>query len=42
MKYAVGMGSGAMIYMRSFAKIGAVIQKLIMCGFTDNMVITYA
>jgi hypothetical protein len=28
-KYAVEMGSGAMIYIPSFIKIGSVIQKLI-------------
>jgi hypothetical protein len=28
MKYAVEMGSGAMIYIRSFIKIGSDIQKL--------------
>jgi hypothetical protein len=29
MKYAVEMGSGAMIYIPSFIKIGSGIQKLI-------------
>jgi hypothetical protein len=29
MKYAVKMGSGAMIYIPSFMKIGSGIQKLI-------------
>jgi hypothetical protein len=29
MKYAVEMGSGAMIYIPSFRKIGSGIQKLI-------------
>jgi hypothetical protein len=29
MKYAVEMGSGAMIYLPSFIKIGSCIQKLI-------------
>jgi hypothetical protein len=29
MKYAVGLGSGAMIYIPSFIKIGSGIQKLI-------------
>jgi hypothetical protein len=29
MKYAVEMGSGAMIYIPSFIKIGSVIRKLI-------------
>jgi hypothetical protein len=31
MKYAVEMGSGAIIYIPSFIKIGSSIQKLI-CG----------
>jgi F0F1-type ATP synthase alpha subunit len=30
MKYAVEMGSGAMIYIPSFIKIGSGIQKLIL------------
>jgi hypothetical protein len=29
MKYAVEMGSGAMIYIPSFVKIGSGIQKLL-------------
>jgi hypothetical protein len=29
MKYAIEMGSGAMIYIASFIKIGSGIQKLI-------------
>jgi hypothetical protein len=29
MKFAVGMGPGAMIYIASFIKIGLRIQKLI-------------
>jgi hypothetical protein len=29
MKYAIGMGSGAMIHIPSFIKIGSGIQKLI-------------
>jgi hypothetical protein len=29
MNYAVKMGSGAMIYIPSFIKIGSAIQKLI-------------
>jgi hypothetical protein len=29
MKYAVEMGSGAMMYILSFIKIGSAIQKLI-------------
>jgi hypothetical protein len=36
MKYAVEMGSGAMIYIPSFIKIGSAIQKLI-GGTTDSM-----
>jgi hypothetical protein len=32
------MGSGAVIYVQSFIKIGSGIQKLIM-GYTDSMVI---
>jgi hypothetical protein len=36
MKYAVEMGSGAMIYIQSFIKIGSGIQKLMGGGFTDT------
>jgi hypothetical protein len=36
MKYAVEIGSGAMIYTPSFIKIGSGIQKL-MGGYTDSM-----
>jgi hypothetical protein len=32
MKYAVEMGSGAMIYIPSFIKIGSGIQKLMRGG----------
>jgi hypothetical protein len=32
MKYAVEMGSGAMIYIPSFMKIGSGIQKLMGVG----------
>jgi hypothetical protein len=32
MKYAVEMGSGAMIYIPSFIKIGSGIQKLLRGG----------
>jgi hypothetical protein len=35
MKYTVGMGSGAMIYVPSFIKIGSGIQKLVR-GETDT------
>jgi hypothetical protein len=35
MKHAVEMGSGAMIYITSFIKIGSSIQKLIR-GYTDT------
>jgi hypothetical protein len=38
MKCAVEMGSGAMIYIPSFAKIGSAIQKWLR-GFTDSLVI---
>jgi hypothetical protein len=36
MKYAVEMGSGAMIYIPSFIKIGSGIQKIIEGGLTDT------
>jgi hypothetical protein len=38
MKYAVEMGSGAMIYIPSFIKIGSDIRKLISGGrgYTDT------
>jgi hypothetical protein len=44
MKYAVEMGSGAMIYILSFIKIGSAIPKLIggdtqTHKHTDSMVI---
>jgi hypothetical protein len=42
MKYAVEMGSGAMIYIPSFITIGSGVQKL-MGGIhrhTDSMVIS--
>jgi hypothetical protein len=35
MKYAVEMGSGVMIYIPSFTKIGSGIHKLI-GGYTDT------
>jgi hypothetical protein len=35
MKYAVEVGSVAMVYIPSFIKIGSGIQKLI--GYTDRM-----
>jgi hypothetical protein len=38
MKYAVGVGSGAMIYIPGPIKIGSGIRKL-MGGGTDSMVI---
>jgi hypothetical protein len=41
MKYAVEMGSAAMIYIPSFIKIGSGILKLIMRGrhiHTESMV----
>jgi hypothetical protein len=38
MKYAVEMGSGAMMYIPSFINIGSRIQKLMgVGGFTDSM-----
>jgi hypothetical protein len=40
MKYAVEMGSDAMIYIPSSIKIGSGIQKLIGGGFTESMVIS--
>jgi hypothetical protein len=36
MKYAVKMGSGAMIRIPDFIKTGSGIQKLIGGGFTDT------
>jgi hypothetical protein len=41
MKYAIEMGSGAMIYILIFIKIGSAIQKLIggIHRHTDSMVI---
>jgi hypothetical protein len=36
MKYAVEMGSGAIIYIPSFIRIGSGIQKLMVKGFTDT------
>jgi hypothetical protein len=32
MKYAIEMGSGAMMYIPSFVKIGSAIQKLMGMG----------
>jgi hypothetical protein len=42
MKYAVEMGSGAVVYVPSFIKIGSGIQNLMGGGDThrDSMVIT--
>jgi hypothetical protein len=42
MKYAVEMGSGAMIYIPSFMNIGSGIHKLIgaLHRYTDSMLIT--
>jgi hypothetical protein len=36
MKYAVEMGSGSMIYIPSFVKIGSGVQKLV-GGYTDSL-----
>jgi hypothetical protein len=42
-KYAVDMGSVAMIYIPNFIKIGSGIQKVIWGGaYTDSMEIAYA
>jgi hypothetical protein len=43
MKYAVQMGSGAMIYIQIFIKTGSAIQKLIWWGgggYRDSMITT--
>jgi hypothetical protein len=40
MKYAVEMGSGAMLYIPSFIKIGSGIPNLIGGIHTDSMVIS--
>jgi hypothetical protein len=42
MKYAVEMGSGTMIYIPSFIKIGSGIQKLIrgIHRYRDSMMIS--
>jgi hypothetical protein len=40
MKYAIEIGSGAMIYISSFIKTGSGIQKLMgREDYTDSMVI---
>jgi hypothetical protein len=36
MKYAVEIGSGTMIYISSFVKIGSEIQMLMKRGYTDT------
>jgi hypothetical protein len=36
MTYAVEMGSGSMIYIPGFSKIGSAIQKLMGVGFTHT------
>jgi hypothetical protein len=38
MKYAVEMGSGAMIYIPSFINIGSGIQKVMWGGYTDMQI----
>jgi hypothetical protein len=42
MKYVVEMGSGAMMYIPSFIKIGSAIQRFLggIHRHTDSMVIT--
>jgi hypothetical protein len=42
MKYAVKMGSGAMIYIPSFRKIASDLQKLLMGGDTQIHMCTEA
>jgi hypothetical protein len=44
MKYASEMGSGAMMHIQIFIKIGSAVQKLIggIHRHTDSMVIAYA
>jgi hypothetical protein len=37
MKYAVGIGSGAMIYTPNFIKIVSAIQTLLGGGHADSM-----
>jgi hypothetical protein len=37
MTYAVEIGSGAMIYIPSFIKIGSDIKTLMGGGYTDSM-----
>jgi hypothetical protein len=37
MQYAAEMGSGAIIYIPSFIKIGSAIQKLMGEGYTDSV-----
>jgi hypothetical protein len=37
MKYAVVMGSDAIIYIPHFIKIGSGIQRFIVEGYTDRM-----
>jgi hypothetical protein len=39
MEYTVEMGSGAMIYIPSFIKIGSGIQKLIRRIHTDTQIV---
>jgi hypothetical protein len=39
MELAVEMGSGSMIYIPSFIKIGSAIQKFVRGEYTDSMVI---
>jgi hypothetical protein len=41
MKYAVEIGSGAMIYIPSFIKIVSGIQKLMGAGFTDRSLLSF-
>jgi hypothetical protein len=38
MKYAAEMGSGAVIFVLSFMKLGSGIQKLMGRGYTDKAI----
>jgi hypothetical protein len=40
MKYAVDMGSGAMIYIPSFVKVDSAVRKLMWDGYTESMEIS--
>jgi hypothetical protein len=42
MKYAIEMGSGVMIYVPSFMKIGSGVKKLLQERYTESKVISQA